>query len=235
MPGATHYPIPADLAEVIAVHRDLFGGWTMTAAAPEGAPAAPAEPPATPSQPAAPAAPQPPAQPPAGETPEQTIARLTAELTSARQEAGKSRVNAKQAAAEEARQSLVQELGKALGLVKTDEPVDPAKLTAQLTEQQATAAAAQVQLAVFKAAAKHGADAESLLDSNSFLRSLDGLAPTDADKIDAAIKAAVDANPKLKTAPVAGRSGAEFAGGTGETRKQPTSLDAAVRAAYSTS
>lgn len=240
MPGATHYPTPADLAEVIALHREMFGGWTMTATAPEGgAPAAPtadAEPPATPGQPPAPAAQQQPAQPPAGETAEQTIARLTAELTSARQEAGKSRVNAKQAAADEARQSLVQEIGKALGIVKDEsEQVDPAKLTAQLTDQQAAAQAAQVQLQVFKAAAKHGADPEALLDSNSFLRTLDGLAPADADKIDAAIKAAVEANPKLKTAPAAGRSGAEFAGGTGEARKQPASLDAAVRAAYSAS
>ena len=238
MPG-TRPPVfvPAGLAEVIALHREMFGGWTMTATAPEGgapaAPAASAEPPATPGQPPASAAPQQPAQPPVGETPEQTISRLTAELTSARQEAGKSRVNAKQAAADEARNSLVQELGRALGLIKTEgEQVDPAKLTAQLTEQQAAATGAQVQLAVFKAAAKHGADPEALLDSNTFLRSLDGLAPADADKIDAAIKAAVETNPKLKTAPAAGRSGAEFAGGTGEQRKQPASLDAAVRAAY---
>lgn len=240
MPGTRNTPsltIPADLAEIIATHRALFGGWVMEGDASTGATGTDAGDGAQQqAQGDQGGQAQQPTQPPAGETPEQTIARLTAELTSARQEAGKSRVNAKQAAAEEARNSLVQELGKALGLVKAEgEQVDPAKLTAQLTEQQATAQAAQVQLAVFKRAATHGADPEALLDSNSFLRTLDGLAPSDADKIDAAIKAAVEANPKLKAAQAAGRSGAEFAGGTGEQRKQPASLDAAVRAAYSAS
>jgi hypothetical protein len=241
--------IPAELAEIIATHRALFGGYTMTAAPAEPAapaagaapvvPAAPAVPPVV--APIVPAVTPPPAvvppvvTPPANETETDKIARLERDLAAARQEAGKSRVNAKAAAAEEARTALVNELGKALGLVKDDTPTDPAVLQQQIaatgTENatlKAQAQAAETRLVAILAAITAGANPVALLDSNSFLKALDGLAPTDTEKITAAITAAITANPLLN-AQVASKSGPEFTGGPGGLTK-PTTLEEAVAA-----
>ncbi|WP_327169557.1 hypothetical protein [Streptomyces subrutilus] len=166
--------------------------------------------------------------------PASQVARLTKELEDARKEAGKARTDAKKQAAEEAKASLVQELGKALGLVKDDDkdaaPPDPAKLTAEI--ERATAAHRQTatELAVFKGASKHGADPDSLTDSRAFMAKLAKLDPAADDfakKVNEAIKAAVADNPKLKAgqASAASASG-EFTGGTGEPDNNgPQSID----------
>ncbi|XUM01231.1 hypothetical protein ACQ86F_31625 [Streptomyces venezuelae ATCC 10712] len=163
------------------------------------------------------------------------IARLTKELEDARKDAGKARTDAKKQAAEEAKASLVQELGKALGLVKDDDkdaaPPDPAKLTAEI--ERATAAHRQTatELAVFKGASKHGADPDSLTDSRAFMAKLAKLEPGADDfskKVGEAIKAAVADNPKLKAAGQASAASAsgEFTGGTGEPDSNgPKSID----------
>jgi len=236
--------MPAELAEIIATHRGLFGGYTMTAPAAEpvtpAAPVAPAAPvvapPVAPVTPAvaaaAPAAPAAPVTPPPAETPEQTIARLTAEVAAARAEAGKTRVNAKQTAADEARAALVQELGKTLGLVENT-PTDPAQLQQQVAAVGTENTSLKTQQAALLAAVALGANPVALLDSNSFLKSLEGLAPTDSEKINAAITAAVTSNPALKTtaqaAPVVPKSGPEITGGPGGPNK-PTTLEEAVAA-----
>lgn len=230
----------AQLAEIIATHRGLFGGFTMTAPAVEPVtPTAPVAPVVTPPvapvtpvvTPIAPAVTPAPAA--SAETPEQTIARLTTELTAARGEAGKTRVNAKQAAADEARTELAQQIGKALGLVKDDTPVDPAKLTADLAAVGTENATLKTQNAALLAAVTLGANPVALLDSNSFLKSLEGLAPTDSEKITAAINAAITSNPALKTtapaAPVVPKSGPEITGGPGGPSK-PTTLEDAIAA-----
>ena len=126
-----------------------------------------------------------------------------------RKEAGDSRVNAKKEAAEEARKAMAQEIGKALGLVKGDEKLDPAVLASELR-------ASRIEMAVYKLAAKAGGDPDSLLDSNSFMRSLNGLDPSDDAKITEAIKAAVTSNTKLSAAPRAGSRSGTDSGGTGE-------------------
>lgn len=228
-PGIT---MPPELAEIIAVHRGLFGGFTMTATeGGEGASQSTTD--TAGAQTGTQAGTQ------AGEqsdttteTPEQTIARLTSEVASARAEAGKSRVNAKQAAADEARTALVNELGKALGLVKDDSPTDPAALQQQIAATGAENAAlkqaiqaAETRQAALLAAAGQGVNPAALLDSNSFLESLKGLAPTDTEKITTAITAAVTANPALKAQ--AAKSGPEFTGGPGGQAK-PTTLEDAV-------
>lgn len=140
-------------------------------------------------------------------------------ITDARAEAGKARTTAKQQAADEARTQLAKEIGKALGLVQDDNP-DPAKLTAQLTEQTAAARQSAVQLAVYKAAGKAGANADALLDSVGFANATKELDPTAADfgaQVEAAITAAVGANPLLKVAPTGpARSGGQFTGSPGE-------------------
>lgn len=99
-----------------------------------------------------------------------------------------------------AQQQQMDAIAKALGL-KADEPPDPAVLAEQVTQEQAKAREASVQLAVYRNAAAHEANADALLDSASFLRSLAEVEPTDAAAVNAAIKAAVEANPLLKAAP----------------------------------
>ena len=160
-------------------------------------------------------------------------------IRDAREDAGKARTTAKANAANEARQSLAQEIGKALGLVTDDKPADPAELTRTITEKtsrigelEATARAQAVELAVYGAAGKHEANASALLDSRAFLKSVEGLDPAADDfttKLDDAIRAAVDSNAQLRTGQAPRRGGGEFPGGPGTTGR-PTSLGQAVAA-----
>ncbi|MDT0432799.1 hypothetical protein [Streptomyces salyersiae] len=180
---------------------------------------------------------QDPAKPKAGtegEDPAATIARLTSELTAARQEAGKTRVTAKQKAADDARASLAQDIGKALGLVKDDAPADPAQLTQQLAAEQAKARANAVELAAYKAAQTEGARADRLLNSRAFADRLAGLDPAAEDfatKLTAAIKAEVATDPALYRTGPAGtaKGGADF-GGHGQAEKKPANLHDAIAA-----
>jgi hypothetical protein len=124
-----------------------------------------------------------------------------AEIERLRRENAKDRTDAKARAAEEARTDLAQTIGKALGLVADDTPVDPAALTEQLTTTQAEAKQARVELAVFRNAASAGGDPAALLDSASFLKSLDAIDPNDTSAVAEVIKKAVEANPRLGAAP----------------------------------
>ncbi|WP_406200132.1 hypothetical protein OG331_25190 [Streptomyces sp. NBC_01017] len=165
------------------------------------------------------------------EDPTATIARLQKELKQANADAGKARTNAKKAAADEARTQIVQELGKALGLVKDDKdtPPDPAALTAQIEKATAAHRETAVELAVYRGASKHGADPDALTDSRAFLKSIADLDPSDeefAKKVNAAIKKAVDDNPKLKAQGQApARNSGDFSGST-EKPKNSNSIEA---------
>lgn len=167
------------------------------------------EPPAVPAAPAAPVVPQAPAavvpteptkpaEPPKV-NPWDDPEAAKAEITKLRQENGAARTNAKAQAAEEARNEFAQSIAKALGLSKDAEPADPAKLTEQLAASSAAARAAQVELAVFRAAGST-ADPSALLDSTSFLATLKDIDPSDSAAITAAITAAVESNPRLGAA-----------------------------------
>ncbi|MEV1079878.1 hypothetical protein AB0I98_16775 [Streptomyces sp. NPDC050211] len=174
-------------------------------------------------------------QPPAkkdDEAPAATIARLQKELKQANGDAAKARTNAKKAAADEARTEIVQELGKALGLIKDDKdtPPDPAALTAKIEQATAAHRETAVELAVYRGAAKHGADPDALTDSRTFLRSIKDLDPSDegfAKAVQTAIKKAVEDNPKLKAAGQApARSSGDFSGGTGDSGQSgPKTID----------
>lgn len=151
------------------------------------------------------------------EDPAAAIARLEKELEKARAEAAKSRVNAKNTAAEQARQDLAQQIGKALGLVKDDDKADPAKLTEQLTARQASERDALVRLAVYETTDQHGGNPAALTDSRTFLAKAAQLDPTATDfaaQVAAAAKEAVTANPTLKAAAQAAApaGGVEFTG-----------------------
>lgn len=104
-------------------------------------------------------------------------------------------------AAQSARDELAQAIGKAIGLVQDDQPVDPAKLTEQLTASTAATKQAQVELAVYRAAGAVNADPSALLDSRNFMDKVAALEPGDTAGITAAIAAAVAANPRLAPPP----------------------------------
>lgn len=119
-----------------------------------------------------------------------------------RRENANRRTEPKQAA-EAARTEIAQTIGKALGLVADDAPVDPAELTRQIETSQAEANRARVELAVYRSAASAGGDPAALLDSTSFLASLAGIDPTDSSAMSGAIAKAVETNPRLGVAPAA--------------------------------
>ncbi|MFD7858560.1 hypothetical protein ACFV6B_30410 [Streptomyces microflavus] len=128
---------------------------------------------------------------------------------------------------------LLTKLAQKAGIDLDDGKADPEKLAQQLTASQDKARQSAVELAVYRAAGKHSADADALLDSRGFLKQVDGLDP-DADdfttKVGDAVKAAVESNPKLKTAPAPpARSGTEMTG-RGEGARKPTTLADAVAA-----
>ncbi len=121
--------------------------------------------------------------------------------------------------------------------LKPDGTKDPAE---QLKEASTKAEAAeakarttQIELAVYKAAGKASADPGALLDSRGFLSSVAELDPAAADfgdKVNAAIKAAVKANPKLAATSGggAGKQGADHSG-SGGSKSTSKDLASAVR------
>ncbi|MEY9837437.1 hypothetical protein [Streptacidiphilus sp. EB103A] len=101
------------------------------------------------------------------------------------------------------------------------------------TAAEAEARTAAVELAVFRSAAKAGADPEALLDSRTFLNALADVDPKDTAAVTKAINDAVKANPKLAAAAAApGASGPPIPGGPDGQRTRPTSLGAALGAHY---
>lgn len=127
-------------------------------------------------------------------------AALQAMILALRKENGADRTNAKQAAADAARNELAQTIGKALGLVQDDAPIAPEALAAEIVTHKTDAQQARVELAVFRASGAAGGDPAALLDSTSFLATLKDVDPTDTAAITAAITAAVTANPRLGAA-----------------------------------
>lgn len=121
-------------------------------------------------------------------------------------------------------------IAKAFG-AKDDTPPDPAVLAQQVTQEQAKAREASVQLAVYRSPAAKSADVDGLLDSTSFQRTLAEVDPNDAAAVDAAVKTFVDANPRFKAAtedpfPSAGQAGIGVTGG-GSSPSDPRSADLA--------
>jgi len=140
-------------------------------------------------------------------------AAARAEIEKLRKQNGDDRILAKKTAADEARNELLQKLG----LTKEGEAIpDPAALAQQIADANKARADTARELAIFKAASTAGADPTKLLDSNSFMTSVQGLDPTDGNAVAAAITAAVTANASLKAARAAGASTVDLGGGSGE-------------------
>ncbi|MGW9385401.1 hypothetical protein [Streptomyces globisporus] len=154
-------------------------------------------------------------------------------LTDARAEAGKTRVTAKQKAADEARAELLAQFTALIDPSKGEQPATAEQLTQQLTESQQQARQTAVELTVYRTARAAGGDPDALLDSVAFVRSLSDIDPTDTTAVTAAIQAAVTANPKLSTAPAGpSRGGSDFTGqqGGAVTPAQFAAMDYAARA-----
>lgn len=153
-----------------------------------------------------------------------------------RAEAAHNRTTAKTQAAEQARQDLAQQIGKALGLVKDDTPADPAQLTSQIGDLTSQNKSLKAEIAVFKAAPKLGADAVKLTDSRSFLSALDKLDPA-ADgfdnKLSEAIKAAIQDNPQYRLGQAPAASGGTEPSGRPGASGKPANLTDAITARLS--
>lgn len=225
---------PGGVEAMLEFHRVTFGDATMEASgeAPPAPPVpVPAGPPApvpapvpapTPSAPVVPVPAAPVAVP--GDALPDDPAALKAMIADLRKENASSRTNAKQAAADEARKDLAQQIGKALGLVADDETPDPAKLAGEIETVKTENRSLAVELAIYKNLPQHGGSPAALTDSRAFLAKvadLDSKAEDFTTQVINAAKAAVTANPTLKAAPVATRSSIPGAGGTGEGEVTP--------------
>lgn len=146
-------------------------------------------------------------------------AAAKAEIERLRRENGAERVNAKQTAAEEERQRILKLLSPEAETPTVESLSAAIQAKDQtITEAQADALAAKLELAVYKAAPGAKADAAALLDSNSFRDAVKGIDPTDIGAITAAIQAATTSNPRLKASQAAAVGGADIAGGSGVVR-----------------
>lgn len=156
-----------------------------------------------------------------------------------RAESAKHRTD-KQAATQAATDAQAQrdKILKALGLDGDGkEIVDPATLTEQIDRYKAIAWEGAVESHVVRLAASVGFDADTLLDSNQFLNSLEDLVeldPTGGDfktKLEKHLKDFVGKHPKFKATPAGApaRSGGDMPpGNPGNPQARPTSLMAAV-------
>jgi hypothetical protein len=219
---------PGGLEALFAYHRARFGDARMMSEAPPesgtGDPGTPPPPP--PGKPPAPGPKLTPDPTPPPTKVEDLPDWAQKEIRKARQEAGDSRT-AKNAA-EQQRQEMLDGIAKALGLKTDDTPPDPAVLQQTVTQSQERISALEndlrvrdVELAAFRSASQLGADAPALLDSRSFVAALAALDPAAEDfaaQVEAAVKKAVDANPKFRANPVPAPGvagiGALGAGGT---------------------
>ncbi|HEX5561799.1 MAG TPA: hypothetical protein VFX52_09160 [Nocardioidaceae bacterium] len=174
--------------------------------------------------------PKPPAKKDADEDPAAELARLRKELKQANADAAKARTTAKKNAAEEAKKELIQEMGKALGLIKDekDEAPDPAALKAEIEKTNSKYREAVVEIAVRDSAEKHGAHAKRLTDSRSFMASIKDLDPSDegfAKAVSAAVKQAVADDSHFRASQAPARNSGDFSGSS-EKPKNQNSIEA---------
>ncbi|MET7773742.1 hypothetical protein [Nocardia sp. NPDC005366] len=163
-----------------------------------------------------PPAPVPPAPAPAAEVTDPVA--LSALIGDLRRELDQARSGAS-AAADQARDAVVQEIGRALGLV-ADENSDPEQVIAELTARASTSDQQlrdyRIKDAITTAADTHHGDPKLLLPYLRGTGALDGLDLEAADfgtRLDAVVAKAITDNPKLADTPPVPRSGGEFGAG----------------------
>ena len=168
--ATNQFPIPAELAEIIATHKALFGGFTMMADVNDETP--PSEAPAE-------------QEPTADDLGDAGKRALAAERRRAKQ-------------AEKLATDLQAQLDKIADADKTETQKAADRATKAEQDRDAALselAALRMEQAVYRLAGT--ADPAALLDSRAFTAALDGLEPDDDKAITAAIKDAVKANPTL--------------------------------------
>jgi hypothetical protein len=187
---------------------------TEPPAADPAAPPAPAADPAPPaSDPAAPSGQEPPAPPAEPTSVDQLPSWAQQEIRKTRNEAAANRAKANEhaaalAALQTTSQAQLDAIARTLGL--KPEEATPEQIMAQRDAERARADAsasqarqAAVELAVFRAANASQANGNALLDSRSFVATLDGLDPSAADfgqQVADKIAAAVEGHPGFRLA-----------------------------------
>lgn len=169
------------------------------------------------------------------------VQKMIADL---RTENASTRTTAKEQAAKEAREAVIKEVGKQLGLIEDGKAPTAEELMAQLTEKDASNktltsdhTSLQREHQVLLSAIEAGADHQALLDSRSFLAKVADLDPAGdkfVDEVKAAVEAALKDNPKLKATQVVGKGGSEFTGGSGEGAGKAKTLEEAIASRMAT-
>jgi hypothetical protein len=145
-----------------------------------------------------------------------------------REEAADNRT--KKNTAEQSFNDLVSKIGQAFGLTGTDAK-DPEKLAQDLTTERQRSRESAVKLAVYQAAGEHDADPAALLDSQSFLSTLNDLDPAADDfgsRVGTRIADAVSKNARLKAATPGGTAngGRDMGQGRQGSQSGPTGVAA---------
>lgn len=156
------------------------------------------------------------------------VEALRKEITKLRKENAKRRTDSRAAKqAKDDTEGKLKAIAKALGVESDDEP-DVDALKTQLEKTSSEMKSLKIERAISRAAKKHGADAEALADSRSFMKDADALDLDDDDFAGALavlVETAVKNNPKLKAGQASTRSSGEF--GPSDDGKK-VSLNAAV-------
>lgn len=262
-PAATEPPPAFNVDDILAANGQPPAGAPAappaTFIAPPAAPAAPVVPgngvpvTATPSAPA-PAAPQAPVTPPAAPAAPEGLPdnapewlkdpskldpvkawKLFENLRTDLEEAKTKKDEAANTAAEQAKQSLTDQLAQALGLKPKDAPADPQEVISSITQER-DAARQQLREFTQREAIRAAADAPEvgaeialllpILNGNPAFTALDPTATDYAVQVTALAKATVDQFPQIRKVQVAPRSGNGEVPYTGNLPSQePTSVD----------
>ena len=193
--------------------------------------------------------PTPPTAPPAEETSEpatkteknghsiETMEDALKVIADLRAENAKSRTTAKEQAAEQARNELIEKLAGSLGLstAPNEEATSPeetvTKFANEVEQERARAKTAALELAVYKAATNAGVNADMLLDSRSFADAITDLDPTDTQAISDAINTVVQSRPELRQVQATSPTRTDHTPG-GQDSAQPINVSDAVASFY---
>lgn len=128
--------------------------------------------------------------------------------------------------------SQLKTITDALGITKGDEKPDPEKLQKELADTQAAQTGLARENAVLRYAGTAGANADLLLDSKGFAKTLDGLDPNDADAVKAKITDWLQKHPtyKITQADAGSGTGGAGTGGSSDTPRAAT-LEQAMQGA----
>lgn len=174
----------------------------------------------------------------------QALKDAVSEFRKARDDAAKARTKGKEsaeAAAKEAREQIVKDLAKALGLGGDTDDNDPEKLKAAVSEKDKAIAdrdnelaALKLERAVHKAARAKGGDEDlvyAYLTTRPDLKQLDVSADGLDEQVSKLVQAALDEKSNLKTSSTPSSSGPDLGGG-GPADGKPKSREDAIAAHY---